>query len=455
MKLSRSCLVLCLASLPVAIFASPPTTSTNAATPSQAPVRYSSYGIPLLAQPSAAPIQAASPASTNIANTASPVVPFDVSLNREYIYTLLDQSLDVPKTGLGWGKWLQVSGIVNTDASYWSAPYFDQGTRDRESTSYFGLATANLNLDSHLGSWVRLHVGGLYTNGNSPAIRNFRPARPANHQVNLEDAYATLANFQKTPFYLKAGQMFTPFGRYQRYPVTQSLTQILTQTDLPAVQAGYVSQMGIFASVYGLSGEHKFNHNNSDGLTNYGATVGYQNFRTGVDYDVGVGYLNNLSDVDAMRSVAQLTHGYVKSVPGVSAYGDIYAGPFGFGARYMTATTRFSPVNYAYFNGNINLGAKPYAADFDASFKFDTRGHHSMFDVFYQLTGQASNLAPLVNGDNITRLAVYRYGASYAVKIIKDLAFTVQWYQDKNYPTRNGGNSKRDNVLTGRLSFAF
>lgn len=437
MKMNRVLLSFYAAMCPIALFAAP-------------------------SQQAIIPAKQATPAATQSStdNTPAPradVVeePFNYVENQQFIFSMLNQSLDVPTKGFGYKNYLQASGVINVDASYWSKPYFGQGTRDRSSTSYLDLATANLNLNSQVNDWLSAHIGGLYTNGHSPSVRNFRPSRPANHQVALEDAYVNIANFNKMPVFLEVGQVFTPFGRYQRYPITQTLTQILTQTDLPAIELGYIGHNGLFATAYGLSGERKVNHANTDGFTNYGAVIGYQNFQNGTDYDVGVGYLRNMADVDAIRQIARSNGGYTRGVPAVNVYGDLYAGPFGFGARYMTATTRFNPVDYQFDHGAATLGAKPYAADFDASFKFNTRGHHSLFDILYQLTRQAHNMAATINGDNVTKLPKYRWGASYGVKLVKDLAFTLQYYHDKNYALVNGGNSKSDNVLTARISLVF
>lgn len=400
-------------------------------------------------------LPATKPVATPAVAAADAEVPFDVAANQQFIWTMLDQSLDVPTKGIGFGKYLQLSGVLNGDASYWGKPYFGMGARDHNGTAYADLSTANLNLNGHFGNWVSAHVGGLYMNGHSPTVMNYRPIEPANHHVGLEDAYVNIANFNKTPFYLKVGQMFTPFGRYQRYPITQTLTQVLTQTDLPAAQVGYISSYGLYATVSALSGQNKINKSNSFSVNDYAANLGYQNFRHGTDYDFGVSFLNNMADVDAVRAIARDNGGYSKSVPAVNLYGDIYAGPFGFGARYVTAVKRFNAADYQYTNGAKNEGAKPYAADFDASFKFNTRSHRSIIDVFYQLTGQAYNTSVNINSYNVTKLPHYRWGAQYGVNIIKDLAFYLQYYQDKNYQDKNGGNGKRDNVVTARLSFAF
>ena len=390
-----------------------------------------------------------SPEGTN----SVPAIETDETYLQQELATI-NNTPDLPFSSWDWYKHIHLSGLINMDASHWSKPYFGQGTKDTTASSYLSLATANLNVDANFGSWVTAHMGFLYTNGSSPSVVNYSPSLRVNRRANMQEAYGTIANFAVAPFYLRAGQEFLPFGRYYLYPITQSLSQILEQTDLPAVSAGFISQSGVYATAYGANGEKEQGHSNST-IGVFGAELGYQNFKHPVGYDVGLGYLNNMNDVDSIRDIANDNGGYTRSVGAVSAAGDLYAGPFGFGVRYVTATRRFSPVDYQYTDHSVNKGAKPAAAGLNADYNFKTWGHNSRIELGYQWTTQAHNTATNVSLNNVTRLPKTRWLVEYGFNLIRHVALGLQFYQDRDYDKNHGGTNRKDNVVTVRISFLF
>ncbi|OGT30260.1 MAG: hypothetical protein A3E87_00800 [Gammaproteobacteria bacterium RIFCSPHIGHO2_12_FULL_35_23] len=366
----------------------------------------------------------------------------------------IDENNGIPFGQWDWYKHIHLSGLVNVDASYWSKPYFGQGTQETTASSYLSLATANLNVDADFGDWVTAHMGFLYTNGSSPSVVNYSPSLRVNRRANMQEAYGTIANFNIAPFYVRAGQQFLPFSRYYLYPITQSFTQILSQTDLPAVTAGFISQSGVYATAYAANGIKEANHSSST-INVYGAEMGYQNFNHSIGYDLGLGYLNNLADVDSIRDIANDNNGYTRSAGGLSAYGDLYAGPFGFGVRYVGALRRFSPVDYQFTNGTVNKGAKPTAVGVNTDYNFKTWGHNSRIELGFQWTTQAHNTASGVSLNNVTRLPKTRWLVEYGFNLIRHVALGLQFYQDHDYSAKYGGTNKKDNVVTARISFLF
>ena len=167
-------------------------------------------------------------------------------------------------------------------------------------------------------------------------------------------------------------------GHYDLYPITQSLTQVLSEMDEPAVEGGFVSQSGLSGAIYALTGSKEAaDHNNaSNSINNFGVHVGYQNFSHSVGYAAGIGLLHNMTDVDAIRQIVDNNHGYAISVPGVSANAGLYFGPFGLTGDYVTATRQFGVNDYAWQSHQQTRGAKPSATGIDTSYKFDYKGHH-------------------------------------------------------------------------------
>ena len=366
----------------------------------------------------------------------------------------LNEGEDLPLGQWDWYKYIRLSGLVNVDASHWSKPYFGQGTYDNSASSYITLSTANLNVDAAFGDWVSAHVGFLYMNGSSPSVVNFNSKQRYNRSVNVEDAYGTIANFSKTPFYFRAGQQYVPFGRYHIYPITQSLTQILSKTNAPALQAGFVTHTGFNGALFALSGESKAG-SNSTTINNYGLSLGYSNFNHAVGYDFGLSYLRNMADIVAMEKIMSDNNGYTRSVGGLGFYGDLYAGPFGFGLRYVMATRRFSPVDYQYTDGSTLKGAKPSAGGVKADYNFKTFHHNSRVDIGYQWSSQAHNTATGVSPNSVTRLPKSRWLVGYGVNLVSHVALGLQYYQEQDYNKNHGGTNRKNNVVTARVSFMF
>lgn len=399
--------------------------------------------------------ETAKPELKNMDTNGVPAVQQDQQYLQQQQLDALSQNSGVPKGPWDWYKHIHLSGLINTDASYWSLPYFNQGSHGSNSTSYITLPTANLNIDANLGPWASAHVALVYTAGSSPAVRTFRKVNRINNNFDVQDAYATIANFSKSPFFIRAGQQFLPFGRYHLYPITISLTQVLSQTSAPSAQVGFISKSGFYASGYAASGKNKVTDSNRVKINVFGAELGYQNLNNAVGYDLGLGYLSNMADVNSIRDVINDNGGYVKSVGGVSFYGDLYAGPFGFGLRYVSALSRFDSADYAYTNDGVKRGAKPSAAGLHADYNFMTWGHNSRINVGYQWSSEAHNTATGVSHDNITVLPSHRWLIGYGVNIIRHVALGLQFYQDKDYKVRQGGTGKHDNVVTARISFLF
>jgi hypothetical protein len=363
---------------------------------------------------------------------------------------------DVPEGRWNWYQHIRLSGLVNVDASYWSKPYFGAATRDKTSSSFLTLSQANLNIDGDFGQWITTHIGLLYSNGSSPSVIQFSPSNNVNRRLNVWDAYGTISDFDRTPFYFRAGLQFVPFGRYQMFPITQSFTQILEATDLPSIQAGFLSKRGFFGSIFVMSGERKSGESNSDQLNNYGASFGYQNYNHPVGYDFGVSFLSNMSNVDSIIPIAKKNNGYAKSVNAVSAFGDIFAGPFSLALRYVTALTRFGAADYQYTRDfTIDSGAKPSAMGITAGYRFKSFRHNSQIDLGYQRTNKAHNTATIIKTTDVTIMPKTRWIVGYGVNLIKHLALELEFYQEHDYPKSNGGTNKKNNVVTARISFLF
>ena len=282
----------------------------------------------------------------------------------------------------------------------------------------------------------------------------------ASHTLQLEQAYATFANFNESPVFIQVGKQFQDFSRYTIHPITRTLTQVLSETLATSAKIGFIAPIGVNGSIYVF--DDPLHKRNSAGVvssrrsvaTNYGISLGYDQPNDNLGFDVGLSWLRNLIGVnDVAYAVNQYTlgAGYHRRVSGLALYGDVNSGPFVVGARYTTALKRFNPLDlprYADFVGPTApvSGAKPWAAGIQAAYNFDGMGQTTQ-NVYlgYQASRQALAL-------NIPRS---RWLVGYGVTPCKGATFALEFNRDKDYSTSQGGTNKHYNLLTLRTSVQF
>lgn len=346
-------------------------------------------------------------------------------------YTLLDRRLGI-------------SGLANVDANYQTKSDFK-----KDDTSNIMVSAAKFNFDLNAASWLSGHAG-LFA---ASRPEKYYAASSAKNRLELDEAYVTVANLNRSPAYLRAGRQYLSFGNYHRYPIFKPLTQELSETRALSVQLGYLDFHGLYGTAYALDSATQMNHRKRKHLNNGGAMLGYANLHHEVGLDVGVGYLNNMAGVGIIQD--DLLGGYYKKrVAGLSFHGDIVSGPFDFGVRYVTALRSFNVRDFAYQErvGNIR-GAKPKAGTLKAGYKFKTKGHDSEFIVSYQRSYQAYNMSN--NASSVSRIPRKRIAAGYGVNVWQHLILGCELTRDRDYTKRHGGTNRISNTATIRASLYF
>jgi hypothetical protein len=346
-----------------------------------------------------------------------------------------------------WNRKLGISGLLNLDSNYQNNYNFT-----REERNFGMLSVAKLNFDLNVTSWLHAHVGLFGSSENN----KYYPAQFKVRRIEADEAYFTITNLSKSPFYFRLGKQYLPFGNYHRYPIFKTLTQQLSETRGCAAQIGYLDFHGIYCSVYAFNGTtHLSNANKRDNnFNNGGIALGYVNLNSPVGFDVGVGYLNNMADVGVIRRDL-LNDYYQDRVGGVSAHLDAITGPFDFAVRYVTAMKRFNLRDFAYqTNSSGNLtGAEPSAAALTAGYAFKTKGHDSKFVLGYQWSGEAYNLSS--NASNFTRLPRWRISMGYGVEFCPHVILGAEFTRDRDYPVKHGGTNGFNHTVSVRASAYF
>ncbi len=373
----------------------------------------------------------------------------------------------------GWFNRITFGGLANFDAS--TASGYSPVDFTVKHPSAINVGSAALFADTAVSDYTKLHLGFAYSTQDvtkfnllRPGAYTFNEATAGNGRVALDEAYATIGNFAKTPFYLKAGKQYLPFGSYTPFAdITPSVTQVLSQLNDPSVQTGFVANNGVNGSLYALQGLDKIGTSNGlvsgrgttntpTEIRNWGASLGINNAYNNVAYNAGIGYLYNMADVTGIAyaltdsNANNGVNGYTAATGGVAANAGIKYSAFDADVKYVSATQRFSQADVAYNGG----GAKPSAWTLDAGYSFPVFAHDSRFGLGYQGSKQASaglNAFTTVGAG----LPKDRYLADYTVNVSKytDLGFEIR--RDMDYSVSDGGTGNATNTATARLAVKF
>jgi len=98
--------------------------------------------------------------------------------------------------------------------------------------------------------------------------------RHIRHTIVASEAYVTIGNLARNPFYLIFGKKYLPFGEYKN-PYTpygvMSPTQMLSQFNAVTAIAGVSTDFGFYANVFGFRGDTIPVGSTAGNIRNFGA----------------------------------------------------------------------------------------------------------------------------------------------------------------------------------------
>lgn len=388
-------------------------------------------------------------------------------------YAMIDHNTTQSSArGFNWTKFITVSGILNVDATYashgWSdlvPGYIPSFQTDVPHASDITVNSANLLFDTRINHFTAAHVGLVYQDRVGPIVGSLSGSlgylrdstecydiSRLRSPVRVDEAYITLANFSREPFYLRVGREFVPFGSYDdAYPLTYSLPQLLSQTNASVVQLGYAtSQMHL--AVYAFNGAmsgaiNDFPMSLASRASNYGVKLAYMGAYKDVAYHADVAFIRDIRDstfnADNIISTTSCENSNedTRRAAGMSAHVDMKRGPFDLNLDYVTA------LRHIYYSSGIESRGWAYALL--GGYTFHTYDYVSKVNVGYQRAGQQDNILPK-----------YRILADYNIVLGRHTEATVQYVHNKDFSdgstaSRAGHNGQSDNVINVRLGLHF
>lgn len=369
-----------------------------------------------------------------------------------------------------WKDRLIIGGVLNIDAAYDAegrpldtnadgdnplsgvVPNFidNEGSSVGHSTS---IAVNNLNvlMDVKANRYLGAHISMLYRNlGISQAATDW----------TLDEAFLMFSDFADSPFYAKLGRGFVPFGTYKTpYPVTYSFTELMSITNAPFVEAGYVSPQGIYGSVYAFNGD--FSGHVSSALStvslsrvrNWGGKIGYMSAWRNVMYHVNAGFLRDYRDTDYFRSLYTNASTYANSrrAGAYALHGYARQGAFDLQGNYVGVTRNIDPTQAA----SESRSNKPYAYDIQGGYRFTAYHRVSKVVFGFQRSGQQDRFQG-VSTDYALRAHMprYRWFGELRYMMSQYVNMSLQFAHNRDYKDTPFSDNT-SNVLNFRVGVHF
>lgn len=435
-----------------------------------------------------------------------------------------------PVSSFDWRTRIHFSGYLNVDAKYGTrgllgiVPQFSMSDDAHD----LNVNNANLFFDARINPCVNTHVGfayvadgvnlfdtGLHTlAGFRPVTKSLRADKAsvfAGGELSVDEAYISIQDFAQTPAYLRVGKMYVPFGSYRNpYPISYSLTQLLSQTRATTAEVGFVSSYGIYGSAYILDGgqssanfaDEKFDEvkdfddelweENGGGylsshhidvhipysrINNYGLKAGWHGCWHNANIQLATSYIKDIRDVSYLMDIQDLLalsfarkhnlvgpNGFAMvSAGGVSAHGDVGFRNLELAVNFVSAIRniiRKQPHHLAnlLLNNNVQnnehqsyTSTRLWAADISGVYHGQYLGYNTSMEMSYQFSGQANGVLPK-----------WRYQGDISVDLSRNTTLTLEYRHDRDYQrtfddgfcgfvnaTCSGGSEESDGQVCG------
>ncbi|OGT09449.1 MAG: hypothetical protein A2V89_02965 [Gammaproteobacteria bacterium RBG_16_37_9] len=350
-----------------------------------------------------------------------------------------------------------VNLLVNANLSCWSK------------------ATVNLAYFGSPDYFTRMEdsgAGGAFSNksGKLGALRRI------SHNVVADEAYVTIGNLAKYPFYAKIGKGYVPFGVYSN-PYTpyqiMSPAQILAQTNAVSAVAGVTTDFGFYGSASAFRDSSVYPRGSSVGnIRNFSAQVGYYDHLDAFNVPNGhvnfaLSYIKNLWGSQFFspdrpgrhtwfENASTATNGASQIDPaaGLNLHADFAYKAFSMFADYTGALQSMATATSSKFWG----------ANVNADYAFKTLDRDSHFGLGMQWSGNgkwfgvSAVTATVTDPSTVDFMRIipkWRFVGEYGVNIFKNTDLNFVFAHGKSYDFVTAPVSRNSTLGLARLNFQF
>src|SRR3990167_282408 len=325
---------------------------------------------------------------------------------------------------------------------------------------------ATLFANATLSSWAKAFIQASYSQSSPSFLRSL----PGGGDVFfLDKGYVTIADSTRTPFYMKVGRQFLDFGGISDWSFLESFTQLLSLTRATTLTAGFMNFHHFEGSLYVYQGLSAVSDsNNSNRIRDYGLNFNYHQIKRAISYQLGIGYLSNLSNSLYVSSTKALNSNlgnkddYTHAVGAIDLYGNVNIHAISVGMKYIGALRAFSvnDVPYTRNAGSTFIGAQPavwgmyvgYALPlfaYDTQIKIGYEGSKESVAVGTASGSTANSISGVYGKFFAIGLPKTRYYINYKVDCHQSLSVGVELAQEGSYYASNGGTNR--NSWTGLM----
>lgn len=324
-----------------------------------------------------------------------------------------------PAANNDWIKGVSVDGLVEVEAGY--EKFGDEKQSD------IVLATAALGFTGKVHEWSTVRLSFLYEQDVTP--------------LQIDESYITLGNLNVSPLYLKVGQVYLPFGRYETQLISDPVTYDLADTLEQIAQVGFESG-GAYGSVYAYNGE-TLKDGGDDMMDHYGATLGFAKESENLTVDVGVDYINDFGDLLGPRNVLTEVGNWAgyEYVNGIAGHANLSMAGFTIIAEYLSALDQFTPEFLPFENG----GAEPKAWYAELGYTLQLGGKEATFALSYQATEDAVAIG----------LPKECYLGGVSVEVVDNTSISLEYKRGTDYETSEGGTGEDSDAVTMQVAVEF
>lgn len=406
---------------------------------------------------------------------------------------VLDQnSVISPACSKGWFNRIMVSGKGSVVGALGSHSPVGMFQVNNSSTDLY-VNDFTVILDAQLSAWSKATLNLTYFGAPSPFHKIHEHDsydmgvgnRRINHSIVADEAYVTIGNMARNPFYFVAGKKYVPFGDYVDPHVPYGImspTQMLSQTNAPTAILGVSSDFGMYASIFALSGDTGPTGNESVAINirNFGAKLGYydnlsqfKSPRTHVNF--AISYMNNLWDTQVFSPVLDPRHesfsvigtgattpyqkvnhpanyrNQIEPVGGVSLHGDLAYKDFSVFANYVTAISDMLDDKSVFVVDPKQNRSRFWAADVGADYSFKTWSKNSSLGLGVQFTGNGAWMADentYGTTDWARIVPRWRLLAEYKINLLKNTDLILTATHGKSYDFDVTANAAANTAAT-------
>lgn len=312
-----------------------------------------------------------------------------------------------------------ISGTVEMEVSALNTP--EQDSNDAN------LATIEIALDTQINTWADAHILLLHEEGED-------------QEVVIEEGIITLT-YPQFPLILTTGKQAVAFGSFKSHLISDPLTLELAETKDTAITLSS-EQGGFYLSTYAFNGD--INKTGSkDKVNQYGAALGYAFENESLSLSMGLDYLSNLSESEALLAHlddSNITH-IESDIPAIALHTSLIAGNWHLLAEYVSALDSYQTAELD-FNG---LGARPRAFSSELAYNFNLAANALTITLGLQGSDRALALD----------LPKQRILASTSWLLQENTALGFELMQEKDYAAKDGGSNKTTDTATLQLAVVF